>query len=185
MIGKLALASLLPALAFGQYTATYDANNLPATTEEGQAGTNAPSSTTSAYGDSSLGNTEREVVSWCLKSGYGTRLIPTGAITGAHFVKTPTYLQFSGTLAVRNGPSLLNIPQNDAGGELDPHGADGLGNPIGGLVFTSAFGGGLKQIHEWNSFIGAGYFCFKVCDEVEGAPLQCQHIVSLDSSVSF
>ncbi|KAJ9126625.1 hypothetical protein QFC24_001654 [Naganishia onofrii] len=138
----------------------------------------APSSTTSAYGDSSLGNTEREVVSWCLKSGYGTRLIPAGAVTGAHFVKTPTYIQLSGTLAVRDGPSLLNIPANDDGGELDPHGADGLGNPIGGLVFSSAFGGGLKQIHEWNSFIGSGYFCFKACDQVEGADLQCQHIAS-------
>ncbi|KAJ9124152.1 hypothetical protein QFC22_000949 [Naganishia vaughanmartiniae] len=202
MIGKLALTSLLPALALAQYTATYYPDNLPKTTEDGQAGTNqcgtgssqdsmcqnayinslddfclfAPSSTTSAYGDSSLGNTEREVVSWCLKSGYGTRLIPAGAITGAHFVKTPTYIQLSGTLAVLSGPSALNIPANDDGGELDPHGADGLGNPIGGLVFSNAFGGGLKQIHEWNSFIGSGYFCFKACDQVEGADLQCQHI---------
>jgi hypothetical protein len=42
----------------------------------------------------------------------------------------------------------LNIPKGDAGGELDPHGADGNGNPIGGLVFSSAFGQ-LQQIHEW------------------------------------
>jgi hypothetical protein len=62
----------------------------------------------------------------------------------------------------------LNIPANDGGGELDPHGADGngellpkllvptlltelvssLGNPIGGLVFSTAFGA-LQQIHEW------------------------------------
>jgi hypothetical protein len=39
MIGKLALASLLPSLALSQYTSTYDPNNLPATTEEGQYGT--------------------------------------------------------------------------------------------------------------------------------------------------
>ncbi|KAI5455164.1 hypothetical protein NCC49_002433 [Naganishia albida] len=198
MIAKLAIASLLPALALGQYSATYYPDNLPQTTEEGQYGTNqcgtgssqtsncqnaymnsiddfclfAPPETTSSYGDSSLGNTERIVVSWCLKSGYGTRLIPQGAITGAHFVKTPTYIQLSGT----GDLTKLNIPANDDGGELDPHGADGLGNPIGGLVFSNAFGGGLKQIHEWNSFIGAGYFCFKACDEVEGAALQCQHI---------
>ena len=38
--------------------------------------------------------------------------------------------------------------QGDEGGELDPHGADGNGNPIGGLVFSSAFGT-LEQIHEW------------------------------------
>jgi len=42
----------------------------------------------------------------------------------------------------------LNIPKGDEGGELDPHGADGNGNPIGGLVFSSAFGT-LEQIHEW------------------------------------
>lgn len=44
----------------------------------------------------------------------------------------------------------LNIPKGDAGGELDPHGADGNGNPIGGLVFSSAFGK-LEQIHEWTA----------------------------------
>jgi hypothetical protein len=42
----------------------------------------------------------------------------------------------------------INIPAGDAGGELDPHGADGNGNPIGGLVFSSAFGA-LEEIHEW------------------------------------
>ncbi|GHJ88534.1 hypothetical protein NliqN6_4936 [Naganishia liquefaciens] len=198
MIGKLALASLLPSLALSQYSATYYPDNLPAITEDGQYGTNqcgtgssqdskcqnayingvddfclfAPPENTSPYGDSSLGNTEREVVSWCLKSGYGTRLIPAGAVTGAHFVKTPTYVQLTGTLA----SGVMNIPVGDAGGELDPHGADSRGNPVGGLVFSNAFGGGLKQIHEWNSFIGDGYFCFKACDEVEGAALQCQHI---------
>lgn len=33
----------------------------------------------------------------------------------------------------------LNIKRGDDGGELDPHGADRKGNPIGGLVFTKAF----------------------------------------------
>lgn len=42
----------------------------------------------------------------------------------------------------------MNVPAGDSGGELDPHGADGNGNPIGGLVFSSAFGE-LQQIHEW------------------------------------
>jgi hypothetical protein len=42
----------------------------------------------------------------------------------------------------------INIPAGDGGGELDPHGADGNGNPIGGLVFSSAFGA-LEEIHEW------------------------------------
>ena len=32
-----------------------------------------------------------------LQSGYGTRLIPDGTITGAHFVQTPNYVQVTGT----------------------------------------------------------------------------------------
>jgi hypothetical protein len=40
----------------------------------------------------------------------------------------------------------MNIPAGDDGGELDPHGADGNGNPIGGLVFSDAFGQGTRQI---------------------------------------
>ena len=31
-----------------------------------------------------------------LQSGYGTRLIPDGTITGAHFVQTPDYVQVTG-----------------------------------------------------------------------------------------
>ena len=83
-------------------------------------------------------------VSWCLRDGYGTRLIPNGTIKGAHFVQTPDFVQITGT----GDLTQLNIPKGDEGGELDPHGADGNGNPVGGLVFSSAFGT-LEQIHEW------------------------------------
>jgi hypothetical protein len=100
-----------------------------------------------------------------MKDGYGTRLIPDGSIKGAHFVLTPDFVQITGiffiyllpfvvygphcrcTLGIGDLTS-LNIPKGDAGGELDPHGADGNGNPVGGLVFSSAFGQ-LQQIHEW------------------------------------
>lgn len=38
--------------------------------------------------------------SYCLKNGYGTRVIPPGAITGAHFVKVQSakvsYVQVTG-----------------------------------------------------------------------------------------
>ena len=73
--------------------------------------------------DSAIGNTERIEVAWCLKPGYGTRLIPNGAITGAHFVQTPDYVQVTGV----GDLTKLNIPKGDEGGELDPHGADGNG----------------------------------------------------------
>ena len=58
-----------------------------------------------------------------LQEGYGTRLIPNGAIKGAHFVKTPNFVQITGV----GDLTLLNIPAGDAGGELDPQGADGNG----------------------------------------------------------
>lgn len=94
--------------------------------------------------NSTIGDTERIEVSWCLKDGYGTRVIPDGSITGAHFVQTPDYIQVMGV----GDLTQLNIPAGDTGGELDPHGQDGNGNPIGGLVFSNAFGQ-LEQLHEW------------------------------------
>lgn len=94
-----------------------------------------------------------------MKSGYGTRLIPDGTITGAHFLKTPSYVQITGVGKLTN----LNIAKGDEGGELDPHGATGAGNPIGGLVFTRAFTGNFQQIHEWQNFMSASEFCFRGC----------------------
>jgi len=108
-----------------------------------------------------------------LKSGYGTRLIPPGAIKGAHFVQTPDYVQVTGIGDLTS----LNIAAADAGGELDPHGASGNGNPIGGLVFSSAFNNGkLQQLHEWTNFMSATEFCFRACKEGPQAPGLCQHV---------
>ena len=73
----------------------------------------------------SIGATEREEVAWCTKTGRGTRTIPDGTLTGVHFVKTPDYVQVTG----QGDFTKINVPQGDAGGELDPHGADGNGNP--------------------------------------------------------
>jgi hypothetical protein len=53
----------------------------------------------------------------------------------------------------------------DFGGEEDPHGADQRGNPLGSLLYSSAFGAGpaspYKQVIEWSYFVGGGIFCFK------------------------
>ncbi|KAK0450459.1 uncharacterized protein EV420DRAFT_1646376 [Desarmillaria tabescens] len=120
-----------------------------------------------AGADSTIGNTERIEVSWCLKDGYGTRLIPNGTITGAHFVQTPDFVQVTGT----GDLTKLNIPAGDAGGELDPH-----GNPIGGLVFSTAFGK-LEQVFEWTNFMAADQFCLRACNPAGSmAPTWCQHI---------
>ncbi|KAK0209339.1 hypothetical protein DFS33DRAFT_1309404 [Desarmillaria ectypa] len=178
-----------------QYSATYLPDTAPDTSEQGQTGTNKCGTTSSQDSmcqniyingvddfclwapptpgaDSSIGNTERIEVSWCLKDGYGTRLIPSGAITGAHFVQTPDFIQVTGT----GDLTKLNIPTGDGGGELDPHGADGNGNPIGGLVFSTAFGK-LEQVFEWTNFMAADQFCFRACNPAGSmAPTWCQHI---------
>lgn len=105
-----------------------------------------------------IGNTEREEVAWCTKSGRGTRTIPNGALKGVHFVKTPDYVQVTGV----GDFTKINIPKGDEGGELDPHGADGNGNPIGGLVYGNSFGNAL-QYHEWTNFMSDSEFCFRAC----------------------
>ncbi|KAK7442995.1 hypothetical protein VKT23_015942 [Stygiomarasmius scandens] len=178
-----------------QYSATYLPSNAPPTTEEGQTGTNqcgSGSNQTSmcqnAYINSvddfciwappkpgpgsDIGNTERIEVAWCLKSGYGTRLIPDGTIHGAHFVKTPDFVQVTGV----GDLTKINVPAGDAGGELDPHGADGNGNPVGGLVFSDAYGE-LQQMFEWTNFVSDTEFCFRACKPgSDMAPTWCQHI---------
>ncbi|KIR59202.1 hypothetical protein I314_04715 [Cryptococcus bacillisporus CA1873] len=190
--------------AFSQYTATYSPYSLPDTSEQGQYGTNAcgtsssqdskcqnvyvngvddfclwgPPETTSDEGDgtSKIGNVEQIVVSYCLKDGYGTRLIPAGTITGAHFVKVQSdkvsYIQVTGV----GDLTKLLIPAGDEGGELDPHSWTGLGNPQGGLVFTNAFSGSYEQTHEWTSFMSANEFCIRACQDGDNAAAYCQHI---------
>nr|UOP57108.1 hypothetical protein [Thecaphora frezii] len=43
-----------------------------------------------------VGASEEVMVAYCMKSGYGTRLIPDGTIKGAHFLKTPSFVQITG-----------------------------------------------------------------------------------------
>jgi len=117
-----------------------------------------------------IGDTERDEVAWCTRSGRGTRLIPDGTLTGVHFVQTPDYVQWTGQGKFTN----INIPSGDEGGELDPHGADGNGNPVGGLVYGNTFSASL-QYHEWTSFISDTEFCFRACTGPNAAE-NCQHI---------
>ncbi|KAH8925338.1 hypothetical protein BT69DRAFT_1348791 [Atractiella rhizophila] len=185
-------AAALISVATAQYSATYTPGSLPNQTESGQEGYNICGTANSqdsrcqtAYFNSlndfcvwapptpgEIGSTERFEVAWCTKPGYGTRLIPDGTIQGAHWVETPDYVQITGY----GDFTTMNVVAGDSGGELDPHGADGNGNPIGGIVFTSAFGGGVKQAHEWTNFMSATEFCFRVCKDGPNAWLWCQHI---------
>jgi len=193
-IALLALSSHL--VAASSYSASYLPNTLPNVTEAGQIGTNQCGQYGASSQDSLCQNayvnsledfcvwsppysdgtnatipiTERIEVAWCTKPGYGTRLLPPGTITGAHFVKTSLYVQLTGI----GDFTKIGVPAGDSGGELDPHGADGNGNPEGGIVFTNATGT-LAQAHEWTSFMSATQFCFRVCFDSPVAQAYCQH----------
>lgn len=80
-----------------------------------------------------IGDVEHNVVAWCTKPRNDARLIPDGTIKSAQFLRTPTYVQVSGWW----DGTRLNIRDGDDGGELDPHGATGEGNPVGGNVTTN------------------------------------------------
>ncbi|KAG8684336.1 hypothetical protein FRC09_015455 [Ceratobasidium sp. 395] len=129
--------------------------------------------------NSLIGDTEGEAVAWCTKPGRGTRLIPAGALTGVQFMKTSAYVQVTGHIK----QDLINLAAKDDGGEMDPHGADRRGNPLGGLVFSNAFpsnGGNnntYQQVVEWHNFMGANVFCLKACDPAGADDDKfCEHI---------
>ena len=79
-------------------------------------------------------------------------------------MKTPAYIQIVGFF----NQTTVGLQANDYGGELDPHGADLLGNPLGGLFYSTGFESGNNstyvQTQSWNNFVGSGQFCLKLCD---------------------
>ncbi|TFL04278.1 hypothetical protein BDV98DRAFT_563859 [Pterulicium gracile] len=125
--------------------------------------------------NSAIADTEGEEVAWCTKPGRGTRLIPEGTFTGLQYIKTPDYIQIVGFM----DGTKINIKEGDFGGELDPHGADLRGNPMGGLMYSNAFSGGgdnLQQVIEWTNFMGSKSFCFKACDPAgDRQATLCEH----------
>ncbi|KIR57448.1 hypothetical protein I312_106390 [Cryptococcus bacillisporus CA1280] len=123
--------------------------------------------------DNLIGNIEPEVVAYCTKPRNNARLIPDGVISAAHFIKTPLYVQIWGFWDATR----IGIPDGDAGGELDPHGAENLGNPIGGNA-TSDVEGKDVFYEEWMSFISYDQFCLRICTAENAnatAALQCEH----------
>lgn len=122
-----------------------------------------------------IANTEGEEVAWCTKARGGRR-IPEGTLKGLQLIETDEYLQLTGFI---NGPN-INIEAGDFGGELDPHGADLRGNPLGGLMFSTHWSGSndtYDQVFEWHQFIGADSFCFRICKPTSDQDAAyCQHI---------
>ncbi|GAA5875705.1 hypothetical protein JCM8547_007045 [Rhodosporidiobolus lusitaniae] len=178
---------LLPLALAG--TAKYDFNNQPTQSESGQTGYNNCGTSDSqdakcqtavinsvtdfclwapptAGGE--IGAQEEVVVAWCTASGHGARVMPEGTIHSAHYLKTPHYTQITGT----GDFTKINVKAGDEGGELDPHGATGNGNPIGSLVYANGV-----QAVEWMSFISDTEYCFRVCNQDDpDAWLWCQHV---------
>ena len=79
-------------------------------------------------------------------------------------MRTPAFIQITGTY----DRTKIGLSQQDTGGELDPHGADLLGNPLGGLVYSKSLPSGdnttYQQTQSWNQFFDGGVFCIKLCD---------------------
>ncbi|KAK7030886.1 hypothetical protein VNI00_013996 [Paramarasmius palmivorus] len=120
-----------------------------------------------------IGNSEAFEVAWCTKARNNARVIPDGTLTGVSFLKTDFYVQVMGY----GDFTKLNVAANDAGGELDPHGAEGLGNPIGGNV-TVNINGEDKNIEEWMMFISYNQFCLRACinaNSTYSAAAMCEH----------
>ena len=65
-------------------------------------------------------------------------------------MKTSAYIQIVGFI----DNTAIGLAANDSGGELDPHGADLQGNPLGGVVYsngtTDSKDGALAQVLSWN-----------------------------------
>ena len=71
----------------------------------------------------------------------------------------------------------IGMQDGDYGGELDPHGATGDGNPIGGNV-TSNISGKDVDYAEWMEFISYTQFCIRVCtagNETYPPSVMCEH----------
>lgn len=120
-----------------------------------------------------IANSETIEVAWCTKPRNNARVIPDGTLTGVSFLKTDMYVQIMGY----GDFTKINIPYGDMGGELDPHGAYGDGNPIGGNVTTNVPGSELN-VAEWMQFISYNQFCIRACTNANGtfdAPSMCEH----------
>jgi hypothetical protein len=122
-----------------------------------------------------IGDEEARVVAYCTKPYHGTRLIPPGAITGLQWTNTSAYIQVVGFI----NNTGIGLNANDSGGELDPHGADLQGNPLGGMVYSNGTadsdGHTLTQVHNWNTFVGGNQFCFKACYNSITSPDYCEN----------
>ncbi|KAL7422328.1 hypothetical protein Q5752_002974 [Cryptotrichosporon argae] len=127
--------------------------------------------------NSVIGETEEIEVAWCVQPRNNARVIPDGVLQAVHFVKTPLYWQIQGW----GDFTKLNIQDGDEGGELDPHGATGNGNPVGGNVTTNATGSDVSY-EEWMNYMAYDQFCLRICiaeNSTYSAAIECEHTFDL------
>ncbi|KAH9957143.1 hypothetical protein BC827DRAFT_1227796 [Russula dissimulans] len=121
-----------------------------------------------------ISDTEGIEVAYSTNPGWGTRLIPNGAIQGVQWLVAPNYIQ----VIVFIDQTALNLQPTDTGGELDGFGQDNAGNPMGGFVYTGAFNNNTSLDHTpyWTFFEGSGVVGIKICpaDNAQSASY-CQH----------
>ena len=76
-------------------------------------------------------------------------------------MKTSAYIQITGFV----DNTAIGLDPNDGGGELDPHGADLQGNPLGGVVYSNgtsdSVNGALAQALNWNLSVSPFLFFLK------------------------
>ncbi|EPS93600.1 hypothetical protein FOMPIDRAFT_1084629, partial [Fomitopsis schrenkii] len=128
-----------------------------------------------------IGESEAYEVAWCSKKGHGARTIPDSALLGVQHITTDDYVMIVGFI----DQTQVNLQADDYGGELDPHGADLMGNPMGGVLYTNQYPAGntnndsLTQIVQWKQFIGGNQFCLMICDPSKTSPTnhgQCNNV---------
>ncbi|KAF9812134.1 hypothetical protein IEO21_06367 [Rhodonia placenta] len=116
--------------------------------------------------NNTIGESEAYEVAWCSKKGHGSRIMPEGTLQGVQYLVTSAYIMIVGFI----DQTQVNLAPNDYGGELDPHGSDLLGNPMGAIVYSNQYPTGntnnnsLSQVIEWTQFIGSDTFCIKICN---------------------
>lgn len=123
--------------------------------------------------DTPISDQEERTVAWCTKPRNNARVIPDGTLTAVHFVKTDLYIQ----IMALGDFTKIGIKAGDTGGELDPHGATGKGNPIGGMVSSNITG---KDVFykEWMNYVGHNIMCFRVCtagSDQAKPQTECEH----------
>ncbi|OCF61142.1 hypothetical protein L486_00786 [Kwoniella mangroviensis CBS 10435] len=92
------------------------------------------------------------VISYCSKSGHGTRLIPDGTLKGVTYVRTPSWVQVSGS----GDFSQIGISSDDSGAQFD----SSSHNPQGSSLITSQGGDPAK---DWVTMISGQTFCVRAC----------------------